>query len=165
MVAGLLQHLANGDTLLEILRFVPAVTSMSNLLAVQSRQERGPSRTTDGVVIELREPQSVTGQRVNVRRVDLAAVAADVRPAQIIRHYEDDIGTFGGGLIRSLKRQRAGDDHNSYQRDSDHDVVCLGWCVETHSACLSKTVRTSIETQGVQVGILQVESQLDTAGT
>ena len=78
VVAGLLQHLTDGDALLEVLGFIPAIAPVPDLLAVQPRQKRGPSRTTDRVVVELREPQSVPRQGINVGCVNFAAIAADV---------------------------------------------------------------------------------------
>ena len=47
------------------------------------------------------------GEAVEVRRADLAAVAADVAEAHIVGHDEDDIGALGGGRVCGCCAQRA----------------------------------------------------------
>ena len=63
------------------------------LVRVGSGQQTGPCRAATSGVVELREPQSVLGQTVEVGGFNLTAVAADVGPSHIIGHHDDDIWT------------------------------------------------------------------------
>ena len=50
----------------------------AGLVRVEAGEQAGPGRAAAGGVVELGEPQAAGGQRVEVRRGDLAAVAAEV---------------------------------------------------------------------------------------
>src|SRR5262245_16884109 len=50
----------------------------TRLMWMQARQHRGAGRATAGRVVELGEAQAVAGEPVEVWRVDLAAVAAEI---------------------------------------------------------------------------------------
>ena len=63
------------------------------LVWVGAGQQTGPCRAATSGVVELREPQSVLGQTVEVGGFNFAAVAADVGPSHIIGHHDDYIWT------------------------------------------------------------------------
>ena len=50
----------------------------ADLLGVVAGEQRGPRRPAAGRVVELRVPQAAFGERIEIRRGDLAAVAAEV---------------------------------------------------------------------------------------
>ncbi len=66
-----------------------------HLLSVIAGQQGSTRWPAAGRVVELREPQPACGQRVQVRRGNLAAVAAGIREAHIVGEDDDDVGTFG----------------------------------------------------------------------
>jgi hypothetical protein len=45
--------------------------------------------------MEIREPYPAPHERIEARRVDLAAECTDVGPAQIVGHDKKDVRTFG----------------------------------------------------------------------
>ena len=63
----------------------------ARLVRIQAGEQARPGRAAAGRVVELREPQAAGGQPVEVRRVDLAAVAADVREAHVVGEDDDDV--------------------------------------------------------------------------
>ena len=60
-------------------------------MRMQSRHQGRTRRAAERTVVELREPQAVRGQAVQIRRLDLAAVAAEVGVAHVIRENNDDV--------------------------------------------------------------------------
>ena len=88
----------------------------ADLLGVIARQDGRPRRPAPRGIIELREPQSAGRQPVQVRRPDLAAIATQIRVAQVIGHDDDNIGTrrtsrwIGSGWSRP-GQQRGQDGH------------------------------------------------------
>src|SRR5262245_31553885 len=70
----------------------------ADLLGVVAGEDARPRRPAAGGVVELGEPQAVGGETVEVRRGDLAAIAAGVGVAQIVREDQQDIrpGRLGG---------------------------------------------------------------------
>ena len=77
------------------------------LLGVKSRQQARPRRIAFRRVVELGETNALTGQFVEVRSLHLAAVTADVGPAQVVGRNKQYVrerllgpGTFGGFLGR-----------------------------------------------------------------
>ncbi len=82
-----------------------------NLLCIETRQQcttRGPAASC---VVELGEPQSIFGERIELRRFNLATVAAKVR---IARSSANMITTLGGAAwiggqqsqSKSVRRKR-----------------------------------------------------------
>ena len=57
----------------------------------------------DSVVVELRETQSAIGERIDVGRLGLPAVAPDVRPAQVVGHDEDNVRAEVSSRRESLR--------------------------------------------------------------
>ena len=53
-------------------------------LGVVTREQRPARRPAAGRVVELREAEAVFGQRIQIRRRNLAAVAADVAVAEVV---------------------------------------------------------------------------------
>ena len=68
-----------------------------NLLRVVTREQRGAGRPAARGVIELREAHALVGEPVEVRRGDLAAVAAEVGVAEVVGEDEYDVRTRGRG--------------------------------------------------------------------
>ena len=68
-----------------------------NLLRVVTREQRGARRPAARGVVELGEPHAVIGEPVEVRRGDLAAVAAEVGVAEVVGEDEYDVRTRGRG--------------------------------------------------------------------
>jgi len=101
-VARALEGLGDGDAAAVEVAAVsvePAVVHHmpdAGLVRVEPAHEARASRAAAGGVVEVREPQPVGGQTVEARRVDLTAVAPDVRVTHVIRHDQDDVGLLGG---------------------------------------------------------------------
>ena len=70
--------------------------------SVGGGEERCARRGALGVVIELREEHAFGSEPVDVGGLDFPAVTAQVRPAHVVGHDEDDVGTgrFRGGVER-----------------------------------------------------------------
>ena len=66
----------------------------SGLVRIEAGQERCAGWTTSRGVVHLSEPDARLGQRVDVRCIDLAAVAADVGIPHIIGEDENDVRPF-----------------------------------------------------------------------
>jgi len=97
-VADRAKHLAEGGAVFHDIR-----PGHVRFLMVHSSQKRRTGRITFGRVVELREPDPVFGQRVDVRSPDFGTIAPDIRPSHIINEDQDDIRLFG------CHRGRAGD--------------------------------------------------------
>ena len=85
-VTTIAQHLRRGDRMAH-----RRITCSNTILA---SQQRHAGRVTLRRVVKLREPQSTTCQRIQVRRFDLTAVAPKVREPQVVRHDDNDVGTL-----------------------------------------------------------------------
>jgi len=49
-------------------------------------------RPASGGVVELREPQAVRGERIKIRRLQIRMPgAAEMIPAQLVGHHEQDV--------------------------------------------------------------------------
>ena len=70
-------------------------------MGMESRHQCGTRRAAEGTVVELRESQTAFGQSVQIRRLDLAAVTAEVGVAQVIRHDHDDVRPLGRSVPAS----------------------------------------------------------------
>ena len=62
---------------------------------MEPSQERGTRGTAASGVIEVREPETADGQRIKIRRGNLAAEAADIGIAHIVGEDDDDVGPLG----------------------------------------------------------------------
>ena len=78
-----------------------------NLLGVVAGEQGTAGGPATGGVVELREAQALLRQRVKIRRGDLAAVATDIRVAEVIREDEDDVGARRGGQSRQGGEQES----------------------------------------------------------
>ena len=79
-----------------------------HFLRVIAGQDRGARRPAAGGVVELREAHPLPGERVQVRRGDLAAVARRVGEAHVVGEDEQDIrpvGAHGHGQDRKHEQQ------------------------------------------------------------
>ena len=79
-------------------------TQLRRLVEIVAGQQAAPRGHTQPVVVALRKPQAVGGQRVQVGRADLAAVAAGVGKAHVVGENENDVG----GCCRFLFGKRGG---------------------------------------------------------
>ena len=70
----------------------PAYTG---LMRVGAGEERGASRAAAAGVVKLSEADAAVGKGVKVWGVNLTAVAADVAPAHVIGHDDDDVRLLG----------------------------------------------------------------------
>ena len=69
-------------------------------VVVAPGEQGGPRRRTQGGGVEVGVTQPACGQRVDVRRLDLRAVAAQIGEAQIVEHDVDHIGSTRRGADR-----------------------------------------------------------------
>ena len=74
---------------------VPHHVAHAGLVRVEAGQQGRAGRAAAGRVVEVAEAQAVRGQKIEVGGVDLAAVAAEVGEAHVVRHDEDDVGPWG----------------------------------------------------------------------
>ena len=121
-----LQQLGDEYAFRKILGHVPVVTSMSGLLAVQAGQQRGPGGAADGIVVKTREAQTTLSQRVDVGRVDLAAVATEIGPTHVVDHDQQDIGP----PLAMQKSRHGQQKQNKGKTESSHGVCfvdCLNY--------------------------------------
>ena len=89
----------------------------ADLLGVIAGENGGARRPAPGRVRELREPQPVRGQRVEVRRGDLAAVTPEVGEAQVVRDDEQDVR-----LPRRRDRREGRQHHQARQESARHEL-------------------------------------------
>ena len=61
------------------------------LMWIEPGQQACPARAASADVVELRESQPAGREGIQVRRVDLAAIAADVAETDIIGEQDDDV--------------------------------------------------------------------------
>ena len=76
---------------LPVLHHVPD----ARLMRIEAGEQRGTRGAAAGRVVELREPQAALCQRVQIRRVDLAAVATDVGKAHVIGKNVNNVRRSG----------------------------------------------------------------------
>jgi hypothetical protein len=90
-------------------------------LRLQPGQQRGARRRTQGRHVEVRQPQSLGGQSVDVRRVDLRTEAAEVGEPRVVAQDHDDVGrALGRRGTRRPPRFRLG--HRSADRTLEPGV-------------------------------------------
>ena len=77
----------------------------AGLMRVQTREQRRARRTAARRVVELREAQAVTGQPVQMGRVDFAAVAADVGIAHVVVEDQKNVRTLAHGHFLAINFQ------------------------------------------------------------
>ena len=63
-------------------------------MRVKSGEQRRARGTAARGVVELRELQPALGERIEIRRRNLRAVTAQIRPAHVIHEDDNDVG-FG----------------------------------------------------------------------
>ena len=69
-------------------------------------QQRRSGRRAQRRHVEVRELQAVGGERVDVRRVDVGAVAAELGEPGVVEQHQHDVGRVGAGVWR-LRRTTA----------------------------------------------------------
>ena len=103
-VSARAERLGDGGT---ILAEIAAITGPSvivhhmpnaGLMRIETGHQRGACRAAARTVIERGEARASGGERVNMRRLNLRSITADVGEAEIIGEQNDDIGTPGRGL-------------------------------------------------------------------
>jgi hypothetical protein len=68
----------------------------AGLLRIQAAEESGARGATAWRVVKLAETQSISGERVQIRRGDFAAETADVGEAHVVDEHDDDVRALGG---------------------------------------------------------------------
>ncbi len=63
----------------------------SGLVRIQSGNQASPSGTATPCVVELREPEPVLGEGIDVGSLHFAAKTSDVRVAHVVDHHEHDV--------------------------------------------------------------------------
>jgi hypothetical protein len=103
LVAGPAHHLSDGHaTPVKIAQVARERGSRihhvadAGLVRVQAGEKAGAAGTAAGRIAEVREADAGTGQAVDVRRADLAAVTADVAETHVIGKDDDDVGAREG---------------------------------------------------------------------
>ena len=101
LVVLLLQHLGDGDAALVQIAGI-AFRSVAvgedadaGLMRMQAGQQRGARRAAAGGVVELRIAQAVGRQAIQVGRLDLAAVTADIGKSHVVVEDDQDVGAVG----------------------------------------------------------------------
>jgi len=86
---------------------------------VQPGEQRGARGTASRCVVELGEAQAALGERVKVRRLNLAAVASKIREAHVVRENDDDVRA--GNRCSAAQWKAAG----SYQTKVNENSACV----------------------------------------
>src|SRR5262245_2229705 len=91
------QYFGDRDGVAVQIAAIPVVATVvhhmsdARLMRVKPRQQRRPRRTATRRVIELSKAHAVSGKRVQIRRIDLAAVTTYVRKTHVVGHNDDDV--------------------------------------------------------------------------
>ena len=114
-VAGSLQELRDGDVVVQQVSGVGGTTLRRGLggdeitdarfVRMQAGDERGARRTATRGRVDLLETRAGPGETVEVRGRDLAAVAAEVRVAEVVGQDDEDVGTTRLGSERGGQNQ------------------------------------------------------------
>ena len=106
------QHLCDGHAALVQIPPIPLLPTILHhvpnprLMRIQPRQQRRPRGAAAPGIVELTEPYTALRQPVKIRRLNLPAVAPEIREAHVIRHDEDDVGRCGlQGCSRQQERR------------------------------------------------------------
>ena len=97
-------------------------------LCIKTRQQRRSAWPTSGCIVTLRKTQSSSSQTIQVRRVDLAAIAAHIRKTQIVREDDKHVRRF---RRRHAISERAGPcyststHHQPFESNTKHQIVLL----------------------------------------
>src|SRR5437868_3665439 len=100
-ISGSSQRFGDGDaparklTAVRRLAKVLAHRADADLMRILPRQQRSPRRAAARVVVELAEAHAALRERINVRRVNLTAVASEIGEAHVVGDDEDDVRTSG----------------------------------------------------------------------
>ena len=104
----------------------------AGLMRIEARQERGPRGTAPAGVVELREAHAVFCERIEVRRGDLAAVAAEVGPAHVVDQNDDDVGLGrrrgGGGGNGQGRHGKERDGREKAEATAAHGGIIFCFC-------------------------------------
>ena len=65
---------------------------IANRVRVVAGEKFGPGGVAFGGVVELREPQTVFSQLVEIGGLDLPAVTTDIGIAHVVDHDENEVG-------------------------------------------------------------------------
>ena len=96
-IAGGLEHFGEGHAAIvdrariSARAVVVGEDADARLVRMQAGQQRCARRAAARRVVELREAHAVRGQAVEVRRADLAAVAAEIREAHVVGEDQHDV--------------------------------------------------------------------------
>ncbi len=127
-IAGGLEHLRDGHAVRvqrpaiagELLTFIARAGKFcgligshqpdARLMRIKSREQRRTRGAAERAGIELREAQPSRRERVEIRRADLAPVAPEVRPAEIVGEDDEDVRLVSSSVQRSQRNQHQGGD-------------------------------------------------------
>jgi len=109
-----LEHFRQRDLALEQVRFLDGfenhIAVHTGACVMASCQQHRAGRSADGgPSVEIGETHALRSETVECGRLDRAAVAADVLPAQVIGQEHNDIRSFGcrqAGARHQEQRQR-----------------------------------------------------------
>ncbi len=110
----------------------------ARLMRVHPREQRGPRGAATAGVIKLRKPHAAAGEGIEVGRFDFAAVTADVAPAHVIGHRDDDVGPRRFGCENSLCKQAKAHDK---KKDAIHAVSLPNWRNRSKRIGLAKSAK------------------------
>ena len=96
---------------------------------IAAGHQRRARRRADGLAVERLEPHAALGQRVDVRRLDLAAAIAEVGVAEVVGEDDDDVRPTGLLRLRrdgARSRRRRQASRTTTVADTYH-VLCVSF--------------------------------------
>ena len=78
-------------TLITIVAAIFHHVSDASLMRIQPGKQRRPRGAASRRVVKLREPNAIFGKAIQVRCLNLTAVATDVRISHVVGHDQDNI--------------------------------------------------------------------------
>src|SRR5690606_2113946 len=107
---------------------IPRVTTIldhvadARLVRIEAGEKRRPRRAAAPGVVKLREAKAVLRESIEGRRPDLAAVAAEVGEAHVVREDDDDVGTLIGGRLRLGEQRNVGGEEEEGEKEEAREA-------------------------------------------
>ena len=146
LVSSTLQSLAKGQHV----RSKKLLTA-TPLSRIEPGQKTGPSSGALAVVIEICKQHSLGSDPVNIGGFNLRTVTADIRPAHIIDHDQDDVG-LGGCLGLCGEKQTRRQNYHGTGKDEEYRLVFHG----TGEGCRRSLMDSRYEFMKKPVGTMSV---------
>src|SRR5262249_28556909 len=86
-----------------------------HLLGVVPREKRRPRRPATGRVVELREPEAILREVIEVGRGDLATIASGIRETHVVREDDEDVGPLDRRIGSPNRVPQSGHDEQGEQ--------------------------------------------------